>query len=1147
MNSRKTSKFGRLRVAFAVFLLFISTITTVLSGSVFNVNDSFAISTGNEQVVEDDEQDMEDENQDSTTDTTDEVEEVENQSSNNSASTAEENQNSSGKSADGCKSSLGALGWLVCPTTGKISEAIDWLYGRIEEILVIRPISTEDGSPIYEIWKYFLGFSNIVFVIFLLIVIYSQLTGFGISNYGVKKALPKLIVMAILVNLSFLICLFAIDVSNILGNSIRGLFKAVEESAVSTSVMEGGATSYANLYSSLAGGTALAVGGAMIAFDLGAIWMLIPTVLGAIVSVVTGLITISLRQAVVVLLVMISPLAIVAYVLPNTEKWFQKWKELLIKMLIFYPMFSLLYGASSLAGFAIIMSAKDGFGLILGMAVQILPLFFSWKLMQMSGTILSGVNMRLRGMAARPLMANRAWAGSHMMNTRMKRLASERPISPSLRLMQFMANRRVEREANIHDNMELTKMRGMAYRSRRHYTRTESGVKPSRRGEQMYEKQARSLEYQQMVMRDANTMNKGLSYMAASGTRDAQRLGRLDNRMISAAIALKTEQARGEKIEYDNAKGMYERMNTAINAHMDDVKGFEMKDGKKTRRKNYQFHLDPNSMEHNAALVQYNAMQQIMEGNVGDVQFAAAATAYGFDTQKKIVEGKMQKYFDMTVPTQDVVNRLNEFTQQKNAGENIDMIISGLRVLNKRGDTDLVRKQLENLFNRESGIELGSHALQAISSFCMFDVKGNDPALRRFGKYINLQTAKMFNEGDPSERRTRKDISFYEYVNGEYIDRDEKGNIITDENGQVKIVKTKKSAPTLLKGTSFKDMERTAIMDMQEMIRNNSVELSVDANGNEIQKFSYKKFKENESAFWNAIMPNVIGDHFSFLSGSEQINAMSKGITGIDVGKHKFDWEGIFGKENAKQLTAEQKKDYIEFLNKRTKTFLGGQVPSQIARTKSDMLEAVRNQYALREIMKDDPELFEKISNLDYKMSDEKYKELEQRYLDGIKKEFIGSFKKDALKGFVKMHHKGYQGEAKDGLIQLLDPDALYEEYFANSKKSHNDKNKKEYDIEDEDDGAPIDFDDGLTGGGDGPIYNGARKAIDSVFASYRGINRLDVEGFWNAVKDVISKSNEVQSKDVAIDEIEEKMKQYSDTSELYVDIMEKIFGGFSD
>ena len=182
-------------------------------------------------------------------------------------------------------------------------------------------------------------------------------------------------------------------------------------------------------------------------------------------------------------------------------------------------------------------------------------------------------------------------------------------------------------------------------------------------------------------------------------------------------------------------------------------------------------------------MVQYNAMQQIMEGNVGDVQFAAAATAYGFDTQKKIVEGKMQKYFDMTVPTQDVVNRLNEFTQQKNAGENIDMIISGLRVLNKRGDTDLVRKQLENLFNRESGIELGSHALQAISSFCMFDVKGNDPTLRRFGKYINLQTAKMFNEGDPSERRTRKDISFYEYVNGEYIDRDEKGNIITDENG----------------------------------------------------------------------------------------------------------------------------------------------------------------------------------------------------------------------------------------------------------------------------------------------------------------------------------------------------------------------------
>ncbi|MDO5452006.1 MAG: hypothetical protein Q4F56_02870, partial [Candidatus Saccharibacteria bacterium] len=125
---------------------------------------------------------------------------------------------------DGCKDSLGAIGWLVCPTTGAIAGAVDFLYGLIQDILVINPISAEDGSPIYEIWKYCLGVANIVFIIFLLVVIYSQITGVGISNYGIKKALPKLIVVAILVNLSFLICAIAVDVSNIIGSSLRGVF-----------------------------------------------------------------------------------------------------------------------------------------------------------------------------------------------------------------------------------------------------------------------------------------------------------------------------------------------------------------------------------------------------------------------------------------------------------------------------------------------------------------------------------------------------------------------------------------------------------------------------------------------------------------------------------------------------------------------------------------------------------------------------------------------------------------------------------------------------------------------------------------------------------------------------------------------------------
>lgn len=352
---------------------------------------------------------------------------------------------------NGCQSSLGSVGWLVCPVTDKISEAVDWLYDKIEDVLEINPTPANNGEPIYEIWKYCRGLTNIVFIIFLLIVVYSQITGYGISNYGIKRTLPKLIVAALMVNLSFLICSLAVDVSNIVGNGLRGIFATVAESA-----NIGGAAgaigdmsremkmSYAGVYSSLAGGTALTLGAGAIALESGAIWMLIPTVLGAIVAVGSGLITIALRQAVVALLIMISPLVMVANILPNTEQWFKKWKDLLYKMLIFYPMFSLLFGASQLAGFAIIASAKDGFGLLLGMAVQIFPLFFSWSLMKMSGTFLNTINTKIRGFAATPLALNRGWAESHRAQTRARNLQySQMPYS---RLQRFLDNRKALRE-----------------------------------------------------------------------------------------------------------------------------------------------------------------------------------------------------------------------------------------------------------------------------------------------------------------------------------------------------------------------------------------------------------------------------------------------------------------------------------------------------------------------------------------------------------------------------------------------------------------------------------------------------------------------------------------------------------------------------
>ncbi len=807
---------------------------------------------------------------------------------------------------DGCKSSLGEIGWYACPITKKVTEATDWLYEKIQGILAVDPI--EADSPIHTIWDYCRGLTNIVFIIFLLVVIYSQITGVGISNYGIKKVLPKMIVVAILVNLSFLICQVLVDASNIIGASLRGVFTSVEEAAITAangdtavSATEA-AIAESDMYSAIVTGSTLTVLGGVVAFETGAIWMLIPMALGAIVAVVTGLITIALRQAVVALLVMISPLAMVAYMLPNTEKLFQKWKKLLQQMLVFYPMFSLLFGASSLAGFAIIASATDGFGVLLGTAVQIFPLFFSWKMMKMSGTFLGDINTRMQTLAAGPLAKNRAWASSHRDNTRAKMLASGRAMTPSLRLMQFVSNRKVAREAETAENAELAKNRGLAYRAGRNYDK--NGV-PTRRGERAYLNQARSLEYQQAIERDKNNMDKGLGQLAAVNTHGSAakkaRLEQLDNRIVRASDKLKIEQARGEKITYENAEGFHNRMDAAINAHFDDLHA-----GEKTYRQHEMSEADRAS-----ARARYAAANQIMEGNLADIQFAAANAAHGYDTQKKIIETKMQKYFDMTPPSKDLEYRLTEMTKSANAAAQIDSILPGLKIMNQRGDTDEVRRQIENILNSGDGIQLGTHASQSLASFLMFDVKDSDPFLRRFGKYINLETAQVYNKN----KRQNARLSLDEYVTGEYEDWDAEHNKV--------IRKSKKGMITLMEGTPLDNLERTAFANVDEMLRN-----AYTTDG----KLDVHKYLARREKLEQAMAPAFISASLKYSSGSEQLKNAVSFLTGYDgnVPKWKNKEDPLYGSEEAER-----------YFRRKTMEYLKNQTPVQIFGLRSDYHDAL--------------------------------------------------------------------------------------------------------------------------------------------------------------------------------------------------------------
>ena len=766
-----------------------------------------------------------------------------------------------------CNDSLGSIGWLVCPTTGKISEAVDWLYERNRTFLEINPVRAEEGSAVFEVWNYCLGIANIAFVIFLLIMIYSQITGVGISNYGIKKALPKLIIAAIMVNLSFLVCSIAVDASNIVGNGLRGFFDGVSNNVVLSENINmlnpdsaEAKIAMGDLYGVFADGTSAAGLAGIFAFEGGEIWLLIPAVLAALVAVVIGLITIMLRQVVVLLLIMIAPLAIVAYILPNTEKYFKQWKDLLVKMLVFYPMYSLLFGASSLAGWAIIASASDGFGLIIGVIVQILPLFTSWSLMKMSGTFLGTINARLTGLFAKPLATNQAWAESHRELTRQKFLASNNVYTPTLKLRQFLSDRKIARESEIKENAELVKKRGEYYAATLNYKRDGS---VSNEGAEAYHRIIRNRKYQNYIDNSKADFDKGLGSLEATKRskdfRMRERLNALDIEAMNAFDEAEIVSARTEMIDYKNRKSRQERFNAAMNAHMDDINGQFIAKNSEGQialrdRPGYKHHMAKASAEYNDAIARYNKMADYMEGDKHDTQYALASITNSYDVAKKVYDSKFQKLFDYTVPTRDVEYRLSELSKHADALKNVDAIIAGMRVLNQRGDTDLVKAQLDNVLDH--GVQLGTHASQALASFLMFEVKDNDPFLRRFGKYINLETANMYN----SNRRKEANVTYEEYVKGYHEEPD--GTRMY----------AKKDMNKLMEGTSLDNIERTTFGSLDT-----SLQKAYGWNGKEwTDPNGFEKYLMKRKEIQTAIEPAFLSAGLKWASGSEQINSAAK-------------------------------------------------------------------------------------------------------------------------------------------------------------------------------------------------------------------------------------------------------------------------------
>ena len=325
-------------------------------------------------------------------------------------------------SEDNCRNSrgAGALGWVVCPLLEWMGNAAEDIYtDYVAPNLQVEPtLFSGKNSAVEQAWGTFRDIANVLFVILLLIVIFSQLTGIGIDNYGIKKILPKMIISAILINLSYVICLLLVDLSNILGNGLQGIF-----TSLSSNLGNNGTITVNALESSSFGGArSLDIGGVLAGVGLlggivgmvGAIWLnpaillsLLVSALGVVVAIFFLFILLAVRKAAIIVLTVISPLAVVVYMLPNTKRLFDKWWKFFEGLLLVYPIAGLLVGAGDYVSRLLLSTNPGDFsGWLVALVIGVVPIFLipmvlkgSFAAMGKVGGMLTGLGTAARGRA----------------------------------------------------------------------------------------------------------------------------------------------------------------------------------------------------------------------------------------------------------------------------------------------------------------------------------------------------------------------------------------------------------------------------------------------------------------------------------------------------------------------------------------------------------------------------------------------------------------------------------------------------------------------------------------------------------------------------------------------------------------------------
>ncbi|MFA5386478.1 MAG: hypothetical protein WC297_02350 [Candidatus Paceibacterota bacterium] len=232
-----------------------------------------------------------------------------------------------------------------------VAKPIIWVISKIFAgflgfaININNEIFNPSNSYIYGAWQKARDIANLGFVLAIIVVAFGTIL--RMENYGFKKTLTKLIVAALLVNFSLMICAAIGDISNIATKAILGDTKIDE---IGNTILNlSGINNIGGQEGALVGiiketGNVVATGIAAPIFSLVCMVILLLTMIGIIIMLL-------IRYVVVGILVVLSPLAWLCSIFPATIDLWKKWWTHFLRWIFFAPVMMLFISFALTAGY----------------------------------------------------------------------------------------------------------------------------------------------------------------------------------------------------------------------------------------------------------------------------------------------------------------------------------------------------------------------------------------------------------------------------------------------------------------------------------------------------------------------------------------------------------------------------------------------------------------------------------------------------------------------------------------------------------------------------------------------------------------------------------------------------------------------------